>query len=152
MRILALDFGSITGFAVGSSTEPPVSGTWKVAPLKGESPGFRYIHLRKKLNTVLEAFPDLKIAVAEMAHMRGGAASEYAIGCATTLQAWCAEHGIEYTTVHSATLKKWATGHGHASKEEMIAAAIKKGWKPVDDNEADALHLLDYAINEVVGK
>ena len=47
--------------------------------------------------------------------------------------------------VNPATLKKWATGDGHATKEQMIAACKNKyGIVPVDDNAADACHLFYY--------
>jgi len=63
-----------------------------------------------------------------------------------TVQAWCAEHGIEHAAVHSATIKKHATGKGNAGKQEMVAAMQALGFRPEDDNEADALALLDWAI------
>ena len=45
------------------------------------------------------------------------------------------------------TIKKHATGKGNASKEMMIEAARKKlGYKDDDDNEADALWILDAGI------
>lgn len=152
MRVLALDFGGVTGWAIGKYKGADASGTWDIVPRRGESPGMRYIHLRRKLEEIYAAYPDLGLVIYEMAHMRGGAASEYGIGCSTTLQAWCAERGFQYTTVHSATLKKWATGKGNAKKPDMMAAATKRGWTFSGDDEADALWILDYALHEVVGK
>lgn len=137
--ILALDFGSTTGWAIG-----PESGTWDIKPRRGESPGMRYIRLRGELNAILRAYPELKLVAYEQAHHRGGAATEYAVGCATHLQSWCAEHGIEHTTVHSATIKKFITGGGKASKDEVIAAVREKGYRPRDDNEADAIAMWLY--------
>jgi Holliday junction resolvasome RuvABC endonuclease subunit len=49
------------------------------------------------------------------------------------------------------TIKKHATGKGNASKEEMIAAARAKGFNPTDDNQADALMLLCFAIEQEGG-
>lgn len=47
--------------------------------------------------------------------------------------------------INPATLKKWATGDGHATKAQMIAACKSKyGIVPVDDNAADACHLFYY--------
>ena len=49
--------------------------------------------------------------------------------------------------VNPATLKKWATGDGHADKAQMIAACKSRyGIVPVDDNAADACHLFHYYI------
>lgn len=51
--------------------------------------------------------------------------------------------------INPATLKKWATGDGHASKSQMIAACKNKyGIVPVDDNAADACHLFYYYIRK----
>jgi len=45
---------------------------------------------------------------------------------------------------HSASeIKQHATGSGNSGKPLMIEAARRKGWDPKDDNEADALWLLD---------
>ena len=61
------------------------------------------------------------------------------------MQAWCAEHGLEHAAVHSATIKKNATGKGNAGKDAVMAAMRGRGFTPADDNEADALALLDWA-------
>lgn len=51
--------------------------------------------------------------------------------------------------VNVATLKKWATGNGRASKQEMIQACIDKyKFYPTDDNVADACHLYHYYIRK----
>jgi Holliday junction resolvasome RuvABC endonuclease subunit len=44
------------------------------------------------------------------------------------------------------TIKRHATGNGNASKEAVIAAVRSLGFDPADDNEADALALLDGAL------
>ena len=57
---------------------------------------------------------------------------------------------MEFGNVHSATLKKFATGRGNAQKDDMIDAALKK-WPelvkrmPLDDNEIDARWIYEYA-------
>lgn len=152
MIILALDLASTTGWAIGSDTQTIASGTWDIAPRRGESPGMRYLKLRAKLNMALAAFPDLKTIYYEQAHHRGGAATEYAAGCATHVQSWCAEHGIEHGMRHSATIKRHATGRGGASKEAVIAAMRRLGHTPADDNEADALALLRLVLAEQEGR
>ena len=44
--------------------------------------------------------------------------------------------------INPMTIKKFATGNGHANKDEMIKFC-KLRWKidPVDDNHADAVHI-----------
>lgn len=48
--------------------------------------------------------------------------------------------------VPPSTLKKATTGSGKASKAEMMAIVEGWGFKPIDDNEADAIALMTYAI------
>lgn len=152
MIVLAIDPGSSCGFAVGDALGAVTSGTWQLAPARGESQGMRYIKLLQRLNQFRDAFPELGLIVYEMAHQRGAAATEYAIGYATHIQSWCTQKGIEYANVHSATLKKWATGKGNASKDEMVAAGRRR-FKPTgpSDDEIDALWIHAYAHEVLCG-
>ena len=151
MRILGLDLGTITGWAV-DTCEPDgaVSGTWDLSPQRAESRGFRYIRLRALLNACRDAFPDLKLVCFEQAHHRDSHTTEIAYGLAATVQTWAAEIGIEVAPpLHSATIKKFAAGSGRASKEDVIAAARKR-WHLTSSgaacaDEADALWLLAWA-------
>jgi hypothetical protein len=51
----------------------------------------------------------------------------------------CIEIGVELASYSITEIKKDATGKGNAGKPVMIAKAI--GYKPEDDNAADAIHL-----------
>jgi Holliday junction resolvasome RuvABC endonuclease subunit len=53
---------------------------------------------------------------------------------------------IPYRGVPVGTIKRHVTGKGNADKEAVIAAVQALGFAPVDDNEADALALLDWAL------
>ena len=77
--------------------------------------------------------------------MRGGYASDLLVGLMTIVKLFCIRYSIAYMSLHSATLKKYATGSGKASKEEMVLTAEQRYGKVRDDNQADALHLLAYA-------
>lgn len=46
------------------------------------------------------------------------------------------------------SLKKWFTGSGSASKEEMVLEASRRGFTTKDDNLADAYALARYAFEE----
>lgn len=58
---------------------------------------------------------------------------------------WQAQHiafdfELPFIPVNVSTVKKWATGSGKATKEDMINAARELDWmEPVDDNHADAM-------------
>lgn len=165
MTILALDLGSTTGFAVGwENGASPAHGTWDIRPRRGESPGMRYIHLQRHLEQVRQAYPDLSLVVFEQAHHRGGAATATGVGSAAIVEAWCAQAGIEHTSVHSATLKKHATGKGNATKDDMrkhAALALVTpttnahdgtalAWRDLSSDEADAILLYNYARSELL--
>ena len=49
------------------------------------------------------------------------------------------------------TIKKHATGKGNASKEEVMKAMRELGHPVTDDNEADALALLHWALDTQEG-
>ena len=44
------------------------------------------------------------------------------------------------------TIKKFLTGQGNANKQAIIDAARARGFAPADDNEADAIAILLWAI------
>jgi Holliday junction resolvasome RuvABC endonuclease subunit len=147
--ILALDLGTRTGWALwdGSRTE---SGVQVFDLKRGESPGMRFVRFNGWLSSWAPNGHRPALVAYEQTHHRGGAATEIAAGFATRIQEFCARHGIEHTAVHSATLKKWTTGKGNADKRAMVAAVARR-WKAVeDDNEADAIALLHYALGELV--
>lgn len=150
MRILALDCATLTGWATGVSERPcsfVEHGVQLFDLRRGESPGLRFMRFRSWLYEVGDLFrPDL--VVYELAHHRGGAATELAVGMTTRVQEFAADRRVEHASVHTATLKKHATGRGNAEKPAMIAAARARfGVEPMDDNDADALLLLGYAID-----
>lgn len=116
----------------------------------------------------LATCPSPPLFVYEQAHHRGGYATELLVGMTTRIQEFAAKIGAEYEGVHTGTPKKWATGNGRASKEDMILAANHRAFdiaagvkheqridpKPgsrriTDDNEADALLLLAWAKENV---
>jgi hypothetical protein len=61
------------------------------------------------------------------------------------------EHVGAYQGVPVGTIKRHVTGRGNADKAAMIAAVRARGFKPADDNEADALALLLWAIETAGG-
>lgn len=58
------------------------------------------------------------------------------------LKAWCLERRITPQPVVVREIKRFWTGHGNATKDDMVAEARARGFDPVDDNEAAALALL----------
>lgn len=46
---------------------------------------------------------------------------------------------------HVGQIKRHWTGNGVAGKDQMVECARMRGFRPSDDNEADALAVMDYA-------
>jgi len=149
MKILALDMATQTGYA--ANTAPWMSGSVCFPVKRGESPGMRFLRFRRWLHETLETMMgDIDVICYEQAHHRGGAATAVCVGMVAILQTFAAECGFELLTVHTATLKKYATGSGRASKDDMVKAAEERFDKKMfDDNEADALFILAWAIDEL---
>lgn len=68
-------------------------------------------------------------------------------GLLATLTTWCEHHRIPYQGVPVGTIKKHATGRGNASKDDVITAMRALGHSASDDNEADALAILHWALD-----
>jgi Holliday junction resolvasome RuvABC endonuclease subunit len=148
-RILALDPATKCGFAHSCGA----SGTWDLSVRRDESSGMRLIRLVSKLNKIAEEV-GVDIVVFEAArHAAPG--MQGALVCHAELQGqikvWCDRLTIQYRGYSPTEIKKHATGKGNANKEKMIVAARDK-WPHkgiVDDNECDALWLLDLAASEL---
>jgi Holliday junction resolvasome RuvABC endonuclease subunit len=146
--ILALDGATKTGWCLLKDGKVYESGVQDFSKTRGESNGALFLKFRHWLSLMLDQH-DIKFVVYESAHHRGGAATEIGVNLTGRVQEICAECGIEYASVHTGTLKKFATGSGAASKETMVVmATVILGRKPIDDNEADAVHLALWAFHE----
>jgi len=145
--ILAIDAATKTGWCVWRGGRIYESGVQDFSKRRGESNGAMFLRFRAWLSRMTDL--PLKLIVYEQAHHRGGAATEICVNLTGRIQEICAERGIEYATIHSGSLKKWATGSGSAGKGEMMARAVTYlGRKPLDDNEADAVLMAAYAGEE----
>ncbi len=109
----------------------------------------RYLRLRRWL-TELKAITDpegIEAIYFEEVRRHAGVDAAHAYGgFLATLTAWCEHHQIAYAGVPVGTIKKHATGKGNADKAAMITAVMARGYLPTDDNEADALALLGWAL------
>jgi len=66
------------------------------------------------------------------------------------LELYAQLHGIPYASVGSRENKRHATGRGHASKDEMVAAMSEKYGREIDTHdEADAIAVGLYAMERL---
>ncbi len=145
--ILALDLGTQTGWAIRLKDSQIISDSETFKPQRFEGGGMRYLRFRKWLTEIKQSGDGIDAVYFEEVRCHVGVDAAHAYGgFMATLTAWCEHHAIPYQGVPVGTIKKHATGKGNAGKPEMIAAVIARGHAPVDDNEADALALLHWAI------
>ena len=145
---LALDLGTTTGWALGSAGST-ISGTENFKPQRFEGGGMRYLRFKRWLTELKGTTEGLEAVYFEEVRRHIGVDAAHAYGgFLATLTAWCEHHQIPYQGVPVGTIKKFATGKGNASKDEMLDAARALGHSPADDNEADALALLRWAASQ----
>ena len=147
--VLALDLGTTTGWAIGSSPLSIISGVMKLQPGRFDSASMRFIRFVAHLNGFTVLHPIDFVVYEEVRSHKGTDAAHIYGGLMAHLQVWAEERGIPYEGVPVSTIKRWATGKGNAGKPEMIRAMQALGHKPADDNEADALALCRLKLQEL---
>jgi len=149
VNVLALDLGTHTGYAVRLRSGVVFSGDAKFNVKKGKLTAERWSSFRTWLTYMINTW-NINVVVYEEVrrHTATQAAHVYG-GFKALLEMTCAHHDVEYFGLEVKTIKKHATGHGNANKEEMIEAAARylKQFGSQDlqiksDDQADALHIL----------
>lgn len=145
--ILALDLGSQTGWAVQTTGSPIQSGTVSFRPGRFEGGGMAFLRFKRWLKDMQKTLGSIDLVCFEevRAH-RGTIAAHVYGGFLGQLEAWCEYHEIPYQGVPVGTIKRHVTGQGNAGKAAVMAAVRSRGYSPTDDNEADAIAVLLWAI------
>ena len=145
--VLALDLGTMTGWALRAADGLITSGTVSFRPSRYDGGGMRYLRFRGWLAQLTDdAGPISAIHFEEVRRHAGTDAAHVYGGLLATLTAWAETAGIAYQGVPVGTIKRHATGKGNANKDAMMAAARARGFSPADDNEADAIAILLWAL------
>jgi Holliday junction resolvasome RuvABC endonuclease subunit len=146
--VLALDLGTITGWALRTLDGQIAHGFVSFRPQRFEGGGMRYLRFKRWLTELKSMANDIHAVYFEEVRRHAGVDAAHVYGgLMATLTTWCEHHNIPYQGVPVGTIKKHATGKGNASKDEVIAAMRTIGHPVTDDNEADALALLHWAID-----
>ena len=141
IKILALDPATHCGWAINRE----VYGVWNLTPQRDESVGMRLIRFRSKLAEIIQ-----KEHITLVVFERPGGMFKSSIIVQSEIQGQiktvCLDHGVQYHAFSSTEIKKFATGKGNAKKDMMISCAkMLLGYPGKDDNEADALWILEKA-------
>jgi hypothetical protein len=145
--IMALDLGTATGWAIRAYDGLISSGTVSFKPSRYDGGGMRYLRFTNWLTEIDRlSGPVETIWFEEVRRHAGTDAAHVYGGLMATLTAWAELRGVPYQGVPVGTIKRHATGKGNAPKQAMIDAARARGFSPADDNEADAIAILLWAI------
>lgn len=145
-QILALDLGTTTGWAVAASGLI-TSGTTSFQPSRYDGGGVRYLRFRHWLDLMIDHDDQLDAVYFEEIRRHAGTDAAHVYGgFLAYLTAWCEERDVPYQGVPVGTIKRHATSKGNASKQAMIEAVRARGYTPADDNEADAIAILLWAL------
>lgn len=144
--MLSLDLGTQTGWAVGGHDGIMSSGTKSHKPSRFEGGGMRYLKFTRWLDELHSTYTLGAVYFEAVRRHLGVDVAHVYGGFLATLSSWCENSSIPYSGVAVGTIKKHITGKGNASKQAVIKAVEAKGYRPQDDNEADAIALLDYVL------
>ena len=145
--ILALDLGTTTGWAIRNGRRRILHGTAEFRSNRFEGGGMRYLRFGRWLGQTLEITGGIDAVYFEEVRRHIGTDAAHVFGgLLATLTSWCEGHRIAYQGVPVGTIKRFATGKGNADKQAMIAAMRERGFAPADDNEADAIAILLWAV------
>ena len=145
--ILALDLGSKTGWALQAEDGSITSGTALFQNDRWTGGGMRYLRFKHWLTEIKQTAHGIDAVFVEEVRRHAGVDAAHAYGgFLAHVTAWCEHHGVAYGAVPVGTIKRHVTGKGNAPKEAVIAAVKSRGFAPGDDNEADAIAILLWAL------
>lgn len=149
MNTLALDLGTKSGWCLRLGDGSLLSGFKDFKNGKFDGAGMRYVKFSMWLSELLMKVADEKIDYvcfeAVRRHLGVDAAHAYG-GFMAHLTAWCERHEIPYEGVPVQAIKIAITGKGNSSKDTVIAEVVRSVKLVSDDNEADAIALMIWAI------
>jgi hypothetical protein len=145
--ILALDLGGKTGWALRSGRGTITSGVQLFRPNRFEGGGMAFLRFNHWLGELAEtAGPIAAVFFEEVRAHAGTVAAHVYGGFLAHLEAWAEFRDVPYQGVPVGTINH-ITGKGNADKRAAIAAVRERGFSPADDNEADAIAILLWAID-----
>jgi hypothetical protein len=152
MNIIALDLGTTTGICEGREAPVAYSKSWATAAEvkdwhksrmdRRQDP--RVLRFAKYLRSIAPCSPDRAVIVFEDVQFQSYTLQTQ-LWSSFRAAVWITFEDFLVECVPTGTLKKFATGHGGATKE-MMSNALKRQypqhWNPLlDDNAVDALWL-----------
>ncbi len=154
INILALDLGTKTGFALRRRDGGVAHGTEDFTPRASWAPGQKWQRFRSWLSATITAHNITQIAFEDVKrHGPGQVLAAHAYGgFRAMLEMVADQHRVSLVPFGVGQIKKHWTGSGVAKKDAMVMQAKVRGFRVVDDNNADALAILHLAIDRERGE
>lgn len=147
MKILAFDPAEKFGWAIGDK-DSNQHGMWDFKLKRDENFAFKLIRFKEKLTTMYNAEKPDFIVYERVSGINSAAIASHSKFVAI-IEVFCTENDIPFKGYSATEIKKHATGKGNAKKQDMLKVAIRKyGYRGADDNVADAICLLKFAIED----
>jgi Holliday junction resolvasome RuvABC endonuclease subunit len=140
---LALDTAMATGFCWSNGDEL-LHGVWHLNGASLEHEGMPLVRLERNLTAMFETV-GFKRLVFERAAYGGDylATKQCHNQMRGVLLLFAARHGLQWADYSPSTIKKFATDHGRATKDDMVRALkLHFGITVRSDDEADAIWIL----------
>lgn len=156
---LVLDTGLKTGWAMGLPSREPVSGMKEFRSPGSKFHGRLFCDVRKWLEGVIDQHDVQHVAVEAPIHTKYDGLPKLRImyPMIAVVQAVCHERDLVYEEIDMDKARLTILGFAKAPmkikgkearrewiKARVVAYCIARGWKPTDDNEADAQLYLEY--------
>ena len=154
VNILALDLGAKTGFALRRRDASVLHGTVDFTPRASWGPGQKWLRFRSWLSATITEHNITQIAFEDVKrHGPGQVLAAHAYGgFRAMLEMVADQHRVTLVPFGVGQIKKHWTGSGVAKKDAMLMQAKVRGFRAVDDNNADALAILHLAIAREKGE
>lgn len=150
--ILALDLGSSTGWALRSADGATTSGMQQFRPNRFEGGGMAFLRFNHWLSELAESSGPIAAVFFEEVRAHAGTLAAHVYGgFLAHLESWAEFRDVPYQGVPVGTIKRFIAGKGNADKQAVIVAVKERGFAPADDNEADAIAILLWAIENYGG-
>ena len=155
MRVLGLDPGSRTGWAIFDNDVYIASGCMTLNEENYKGGGWRYLVFKRKFLDLLTTYqPEALVYELVRRHVGTDAAHIWG-GLTAVMKMICEEQQIPYTGYEVKSIKKHFTGTGNASKELMCVTANNKYGTKLDikaqeDDEADAIGIAEMLYQDIL--
>ena len=136
-KLLALDLSTSVGHAILERGRPPLFGTLRLVGTTHAARMSAFLAFLEDMQQ-LHSFDSMAWERPIITPRDTVDKLEILYGLVGIAYAWAGRMDVPYRECSVQQAKITLTGKGTAKKDEMIAAAMKIGWKVADDHQADA--------------